>query len=107
MLHNKTVQYNVQTKVISVQMTQLEAMHYAPIDAVPPCCFVQRWKLIKPRYIQLSANIFRNSDEDLKILKISFYRIAGAQATVMSWFGNRILNRFAWWVNTYFGVHGR
>ena len=34
-------------------------------------------------------NISRNSDDDLKILKISVYRIAGAQAVVISRFGDR------------------
>ena len=74
-------------------MTKLETMHFAPIDALPgcpPCCFVQRSNLIKPRYIQLSVNISTNSDDDLNILKISVYRIAGAQAAVISRFGDRI-----------------
>ena len=67
-------------------------MHFAPIDVVsvipPP---TQKIKyLIKPRYIQLSVNISRNSDDDLKILKISVKRIAGAQAAVISRFGDRI-----------------
>ena len=43
--------------------------------------------LIKPRYIQLLVNISRNSDD---ILKISVYKIAGAQAVVISRFGDRI-----------------
>ena len=50
----------------------------------------ERSNLIKLRYIQLSVNISRNSDDDLKILKISVYRIAGAQAAVISRFGDRI-----------------
>ena len=50
----------------------------------------KRSKLIKPRYIQLSVNISRNSDDDLKILKTSVYRIAGAQADIISRFGDRI-----------------
>ena len=37
-----------------------------------------------------STVISRNSDDDLKILKISVYRIAGAQAAVISRFGDRI-----------------
>ena len=75
----------------------------------PPCCLVQRSNLIKPRYIQLSANISRNSDDDLKILKISVYiESLEPKLLLFSRFGDRILNRFAsQWVNTYFGMHGR
>ena len=68
-------------------MTKLETMHFAPIDALPALLFCP--KIIKLRYIQLSVNISRNSDDDLRILKISVYRIAGTQA-VISQFGDRI-----------------
>ena len=71
-------------------MTKLETMHFAPINALPAMLFVQRSNLIKPRYIQLLVNISRNSDDDLNILKISVYRIVGAQAAVISRFGDRI-----------------
>ena len=65
----------------------------------PPCCFVQRSNLIKPRYNQLLANISRNSDDDLKIC---VYRIAGAQAALISRFGDRnkpfcVMNKCVFW----------
>ena len=71
-------------------MTKLETMHFAPIDALPAMLFCPKIKSHKSRYIQLSVNISRNSDDDLNILKISVYRIAGAQAAVISRFGDRI-----------------
>ena len=106
-LHNKTAQYNVQTRVISAWMTNSKPCILRRSMPCLPCCFVQRSNLIKPRYIQLSANISRNSDDVLKILKICVYRIAGAQAAVISRFCDRILNQFASWINAYFGVHDR